>query len=54
MKSSEGKEFIINSISLCFQMFFLLYGLFGNPLYDYFELGIYMIFCSLTCKGRGV
>lgn len=54
LKNSKDERFIINGISLCFQLFFLLYGLFGNPIYDYFELGIYMMFCALTCKGNEV
>lgn len=50
MRNSNGEKFYINGISLCFQMFYLLYAMFGNPIYDYFALGIYMIFCALTCK----
>lgn len=46
----EYKKFIL--VSIYIQIIFLLYGLTGNVLYDYFILGIYMIAISLSGAAR--
>lgn len=49
-KKSTGERALLNGISLCFQIYFIVYGVFGNPVFDYFQLGLYMLFSFLICK----
>lgn len=44
----EGKWSALLNFSLAYQLFFLLYGLTGNPLYDVNYLMMYLFSCSIT------
>jgi O-antigen ligase len=43
-------EFLFLSFSFSYQLFFLLYGITGNPLYDIQTLFPYMLCCNITYK----
>lgn len=47
MDKTGGKILYIILISIYIQLIFIIYGFTGNPLYDYFELGIYLVSLSV-------
>ena len=51
-KMNNGKNLVYSMITFSFVLFFLLYGMTGNPIYDGFTLMFFSLFLAICYRGK--